>query len=68
MTLQTQLSYVGFASDSASVMVGKRKSVLIRVIQKQSDVFLLRMCVSSCCFLSCAAAALKKLPDTCALL
>ena len=51
---------IGFASDSASVMVGKRNSVLSRVIQKQSDVFSLG-CVCHLAAL-CAAAALKKLP------
>ena len=51
---------IGFASDSASVMVGKRNSVLSRVIQQQPSVFSMG-CV---CHLSalCAAAGLKKLP------
>ena len=30
---------IGFASDNASVMVGKKNSVLSRVIQQQPDVF-----------------------------
>ena len=51
---------VGFGSDSVSVMVGKRNSVLSRVIQRQPHVFSLG-CI---CHLSalCAAAGLKKLP------
>ena len=51
---------IGFASDSANVMVGRRNSVLSRVIQKQSDVFSMG-CVCHLAAL-CAAAALKKLP------
>ena len=63
-TLQTRAipwaNVIGFASDSASVMVGKRNSVLSRVIQKQGDVFSMG-CVCHLAAL-CAAAALKKLP------
>ena len=51
---------IGFASDSASVMVGKRNSVLSRVISKQPNVFSMG-CVCHLAAL-CAAAALKKLP------
>ena len=51
---------IGFASDSASVMVGKRNSVLSRVRERNPDVFSL----GCMCHLTalCAAAALKKLP------
>lgn len=51
---------VGFCSDSASVMVGKRNSVLSRVKEVSPNVFSLG-CV---CHLAnlCAAAALKSLP------
>lgn len=63
-TLQTRAipwaNVIGFASDTASVMVGKRNSVLSRVIQKQGDVFSMG-CVCHLAAL-CAAAALKKLP------
>ena len=51
---------IGFASDSASVMVGKRNSVLSRVISKQPNVFSMG-CVCHLAAL-CAAAALKRLP------
>ena len=51
---------IGFASDSASVMVGKRNSVLSRVIIQQPDVFSM-VCVCHLAAL-CAAAGLKKLP------
>ena len=51
---------IGFASDSASVMVGKRNSVLSRLTQKQPDVFSLG-CVCHLAAL-CAAAGLKVLP------
>ena len=51
---------VGFASDSASVMVGKRNSVLSRVIQQQGDVFSMG-CVCHLAAL-CATGGLKKLP------
>ena len=51
---------IGFASDSASVMVGKRNSVLSRVIQQQGDVFSMG-CVCHLAAL-CAAAGLKQLP------
>ena len=53
------INVIGFASDSASVMVVKRNSVLSRVIQQQPDVFSLG-CI---CHLSalCTAAGLKKL-------
>ena len=54
------INVIGFASDSASVMVGKRNSVLSRVIQKQGDVFSLG-CVCHLAAL-CAAVALKVLP------
>ena len=54
------INVIGFASDSASVMVGKRNSVLSRVIQQQPDVFSLG-CICHLAAL-CAAAALKKLP------
>ena len=51
---------VGFASGSASVMVGCRNSVLSRVCEQQPNVFSLG-CI---CYLAalCAAAALKKFP------
>ena len=51
---------IGFASDSASVMVGRKNSVLSRVREQQPDVFSL----GCMCHLAalCAAAALKKLP------
>ena len=42
---------IGFASDSASVMVGKRNSVLSRVISKQPNVF---FNMPSCCFVCCS--------------
>ena len=51
---------VGFASDSASVMVGIRNSVLSRVRGKQPDVFSLA-CVCHLAAL-CAASGLKALP------
>ena len=51
---------IGFASDSASVMVGRKNSVLSRVIQQQHDVFSMG-CVCHLAAL-CAAAGLKKLP------
>lgn len=51
---------IGFASDSASVMVGKRNSVLSRVIQQQPDIFSMG-CVCHLAAL-CAAGGLKKLP------
>ena len=51
---------VGFASDSASVMVGIRNSVLSRVRAKQPDVFSLA-CVCHLAAL-CAASGLKALP------
>ena len=51
---------IGFASDSASVMVGKRNSVLSRVLLKQPRVFSMG-CVCHLVAL-CAAAGLKKLP------
>ena len=63
-TLQSQSipwkNVIGFASDSASVMVGKRNSVLSRVRECQPDVFSL----GCMCHLAalCATAALKKLP------
>ena len=51
---------IGFGSDSASVMVGRRNSVLSRVLQQQPEVFSLG-CV--CHFAAlCAAAAIKKIP------
>ena len=46
--------------DSASVMVGRRNSVLSRVIQQQPEVFSLG-CVCHLAAL-CAAAAIKKIP------
>ena len=51
---------IGFASDSASVMVGKQNSVLSRVRECQPKVFSL----GCMCHLAalCATAALKKLP------
>ena len=51
---------IGFASDSASVMVGIRNSVLSCVREKQPNVFSLA-CVCHLCALS-AAAGLKTLP------
>ena len=51
---------IGFASDSASVMVGKRNSVLSRLTQKQPNVFSLG-CVCHLAAL-CAVAGLKVLP------
>ena len=51
---------IGFASDSASVMVGKRNSVLSRVIIQQPEVFSMG-CVFHLAAL-CTTAALKKLP------
>ena len=51
---------VGFVSDSASVMVGRRNSVLSRVCEQQPNVFSLG-CICHLAAL-CAAAALKKLP------
>ena len=63
-TLQTRAipwaNVIGFASDSASVMAGKRNSVLSRVIQKQGDVFFHGLCVSSCYFMCCSCS--KKAP------
>ena len=51
---------IRFGSDSASVMVGRRNSVLSQVLQQQPEVFSLG-CV---CLLAalCAAAAIKKIP------
>ena len=51
---------IGYASDTASVMVGVRNSVLSRIKQKQPNVFSL----GCMCHLAalCAVAALKKLP------
>ena len=51
---------IGYASDSASVMVGIRNSVLSRVRSKQPNIFNL----GCLCHLAalCAAGALKKLP------
>ena len=51
---------IGFASDIASVMVGKRNSVLSRAIMQQPDVFSMG-CVCHLAAL-CAAAGLKQLP------
>ena len=51
---------IGYASDSASVMVGKRNSVLSRVLIKQPRVFSMG-CVCHLAAL-CAAAGLKMLP------
>ena len=51
---------IGYASDSARIMVGKRNSVLSRLIQKQPDVFSLG-CVCHLAAL-CAEAGLKALP------
>ena len=51
---------VGFASDSASVMVGKRNSVLSRLLQKQPKAFSMA-CVCHLAALG-AAAGLKVLP------
>ena len=52
---------VGYASDTASVMVGVHNSVLSRVRSKQPKVFSFSGCVCHLAAL-CAAAALKKLP------
>ena len=51
---------VGYASDTASVTVGRHNSVLSRLLQKQPKLFSL-VCL---CHLGalCAAAALRKLP------
>ena len=51
---------IGYASDTASVMVGKHNSVLSRLLEKQPKLFSL----GCLCHLNalCAAAALKKLP------
>ena len=51
---------IGFASDTASVMVGKRNSVLSRLLEKQPKLFSL----GCLCHLAalCASAAMKKLP------
>ncbi len=51
---------IGFASDTASVMVGRRNSVLSRLLDKQPRLFSL----GCLCHLGalCAVAALKKLP------
>ena len=51
---------IGFASDTASVMVGKHNSVLSRLLGKQPKLFSL----GCLCHLGalCAAAAIKKLP------
>lgn len=51
---------VGYASDTANVMVGKRNSVLSRILKKQPKVFSLG-CVCHLAAL-CASATLKKLP------
>ena len=51
---------VGFYSDSASVMVGRRNSVLSRVLNEQPQVFSLG-CICHLAAL-CAAAGLKALP------
>ena len=51
---------VGIASDSANVMIGKRNSVLSRVLQQQPDVFSMA-CVCHLAALS-AAAGLKVMP------
>ena len=51
---------IGFAFDSASVMVGRRNSVLSRIREQQPSVFSLG-CTYHLTAL-CAAAALKKLP------
>ena len=51
---------VGFCSDSASVMVGRRNSVLSRVLNEQPQVFSLG-CICHLAAL-CAAAGLKALP------
>ena len=51
---------IGFSSDSASVMTGKRNSVLSRVLQRQPKVFSLA-CVCHLAALA-AAAGLKVLP------
>ena len=51
---------IGYASDTASVMVGRNNSVLSRIKQKNPDVFSL----GCTCHLAaiCATAGLKKLP------
>ena len=51
---------IGYASDTASVMVGKYNSVLSRLLSKQLKLFSL----GCLCHLGalCAAAGLKKLP------
>lgn len=51
---------IGYASDTASVMVGKHNSVLSRILQKRPKVFSLGFV----CHLAalCATAGLKKLP------
>ena len=51
---------IGFGSDSASVMVGRRNSVLSRVRRQNPEVFSLG-CVCHLAAL-CAAAAIKKIP------
>ena len=53
-------SIIGFASDAASVMVGKINSVLSRIIEKQPKLFSL----GCLCHLAalCASVAMKKLP------
>ena len=51
---------IGFASDTANVMVGKHNSVLSRILDKQSKVFRLG-CVCHLAAL-CATAGLKQLP------
>ena len=51
---------IGFASDSASVMVGRRNSIVSRIREQQPSV----LSLGYTCHLAalCAAAALKKLP------
>ena len=51
---------IRFASDTASIMVGKHNSVLSRILDKQSKVFSLG-CVCHLAAL-CATAGLKQLP------
>ena len=51
---------IGYASDTASVMVGRRNSVLSRIKEKQPSIFSLG-CVCHLAAL-CAVAALKKMP------
>ena len=53
---------IGFASDSASVMVGRCNSVLSRIRARHPDVFSLGRVFHLAAL--CAAAALKKLPVT----